>query len=248
MEKTPITDEEYQKLSEVEKDVYDLFFEFYNPKEIPKIRFIEKRDDINNFDKYVKFYVLDTKIKYGILVSNNYDSLLKTDNEIINNKDTSFHYNPFVDKTEKEDPNIYVSYLEDCLFDNFVLSDSIINFRPKIKDATTKILYYQMNYDLIISNFIEYDEKELASYEPVTIIRTSKIKTRFLKKYIHTIENQCYERSFIITVPIISKIVFTNNLDYAKISYETPNYFNFAYYKKVEGKWKFVRDRHNFNL
>jgi len=25
MEKTPITDEEYQKLSEVEKDVYDLF-------------------------------------------------------------------------------------------------------------------------------------------------------------------------------------------------------------------------------
>lgn len=41
MEKTPITDEEYNNLSDVEKDVYDLFYEFYNPKNLSNLKLEE---------------------------------------------------------------------------------------------------------------------------------------------------------------------------------------------------------------
>jgi hypothetical protein len=253
MEKTPISDEEYQKLSDIEKDVYDVFYEFYNPKINHKIDFSKKNSAENSFDKYVKFYVMDTKINYGILFSDNYDSLMRIHwrNEHKGSKkynNSLYIYNPFIENDKLNESEIYNYFYDEYLFDSISTCEHISDFRPFIKDTLVKILYYNPKYDSIISKFIEYSVEEKGGYEPYELIRTNSVKTGFLREYIHTIGNQCREHSVLRTVPTVKKIVFTKKRDFAKISYETPYYYGFSNYKKIYGKWKFVRNHQDCNL
>ena len=62
LEKTPITDEEYKALPDVEKDVYDLFYEFYNPLDLSNLK-LEKFE--YDYYKNIKYVIIKPYIKYS---------------------------------------------------------------------------------------------------------------------------------------------------------------------------------------
>jgi|WetSurMetagenome_2_1015567.scaffolds.fasta_scaffold198145_1 hypothetical protein len=242
MEKKPISDEEYQKLSDIEKDVYDVFYEFYNPKDMSNLKLEEFE---YNYYKNVKYFVINPEIHYGVLKSDNYDSLLRNKFPV-GYKDSTFNFNMFYDRKDKRTfEYTFNNLLENELFDYFQIKDSIENFRPQIKDKSTNILFYSCIYDSIISNFIGNNIIPLGEnsiMQPAYAHGISKIKIDFLKPYIFTMASHWGNQWVIETSPMLYRICFSNNRTFARISHNTPYHSNRSYYVKIENKWTFVFD------
>lgn len=141
-EKTPITDDEYNNLSDIEKDVYDLFHEFYNPKNLSNLKLEESEYD---YYKEVKYFVIYPEIEYRVLQIENCDSILRADT-IWSYwfRDSTYRFNLF------EKSNGYIDFNYE-LFADYSKKNSIVNFRPRIKDTSTSVVYFNSGYDSLLS-------------------------------------------------------------------------------------------------
>ena len=232
MEKTPITDEEYQNLSGTEKDVYDIYYEFYDPKNLSDLTY-----DLNvkGFYKTVKYFIISPKIYYSVLVTDNYDSILKTRWPSVY-KDTSYHFKLF--KFRSND-NIFQSHMENHLFVYFSIRDSIIDFRPRIKDKSTGIVYMSPYYDSLFSAFINKDIIPPINYSHSDSLLSLKID--FLKPYIFL--NKGFFLGWeILTCPRADNIDIAKDRLLAEIWHTHPSGVNTAIMSKIKGKWTFVTD------
>ena len=242
MEKTPITDEEYQKLSDVEKDVYDIFYEFYNPKDLSNLK-LEKFE--YDYYKDVKYFILKSTIKYRIIISDNYDSLLIPYRKKYS-ADSSFRTSIFYENSKnfKIDDFRY-DFIYDELFYNYSLKDSIKNFRPKIKNKTAGLLILNKGYEQIISNFLGNDIVPLGTN---SIMQTayadsiSELKIEFLENYIFLMPEHWGQYWEIQTSPKIKYIDFNSIRTKARIYYKFPYHDNYSFFEKIKGRWIFIKD------
>lgn len=239
-EKTSITDSEYQKLNDVEKDVYDLFYVFYLPKNTTNLSLNEY--EYTYYTK-VKYFIIHSKIHYHILISDNYDSLVrvKVKDFLI---DTTKHFNPFNPNT-KDSPNLLDMYAMDCLYWECSIKDSIQDFRPFIRDTTVGILFFNKYYENLISKFIGGDIVPLGTdniMQPAYAEGISEEKINFLLPYIYTMANHWGNAWVIETSPYVSSIFFSHDRLSARIEYYYPYHSNLSYFQKINGKWVFMRD------
>jgi len=236
-EKTPITDDEYNNLSDIEKDVYDLFYEFYNPKNLSNLKLEESEYD---YYKEVKYFVIYPEIEYRVLQVENCDSILRAD--------TTWSY-WFRDSTYRfylfEKSNGYIDFNYE-LFADYSKKDSIVNFRPRIKDTSTSVVYFNSGYDSLLSKFIGEDIVPLGTYnimQPAFADSLSQLKIDFLSPYIFTMASHWGNYWVIQTSPEVSRVYFSKNRDMARITYSFPYHANHCVYKKNNGKWEFVYDK-----
>jgi len=140
-EKPPITDEEYENLSDVQKDVYDLFYEFYNPFNL-KDR------------KGVYYVVINPRMDYKIFESLDRDSIF-----LIILRDVYKYDLDTVDlsKYDKKNKDLYIYSQENKIPP--IMKDSILGFRPRVKFSNAGVLYYSMYYDSLLSKFVRSDSK-----------------------------------------------------------------------------------------
>lgn len=244
MEKTPIIDEEYAKLTDAEKDVYDIFYEFYTPKDLSKLK-------LNSFEyeyyKDVKYFVIESKIYYRVLVTDNYDSLFNLDSfwedsEYFYNKDTNYKFDLFAEKTKYDSENL----MHYTLFNNYAYKDSITDFRPRIKVNNSMILYLTENYNALISKFIDKYAIKVRIRgidKPLYEETSSRMISRFLMPYIFIDRDESRAYWYINTCPEVSSIYFSKDRTVARISYSFPFHTSKAVYKKTNGKWQFVYDK-----
>jgi len=239
-EKTPITKAEYQSLTEIEKDVYDLFYEFYFPKNTTNLSLSDFEYD---YYTKVKYFVILSKIYYSVLISDNYDSLVR-----IHLKDflidTAKHFNPF-DINKNNEFGLLSAYAIDCLFRECSIEDSIYNFRPLIRDTTAGILFFDKNYDSLISKFIGDNIVQLGTDNIMQTAHAKGIseeKINFLLPYIYIMASHWGNTWVIETSPVVSSILFSHDRLSARIEYYYPYHSNLSYYKKINGKWVFLLD------
>lgn len=229
-EKTPITDEEFSKLSDVEKDVYDLFYEFYDPFNLNKLSSFNGEIEKYKDEKYV---IINPRIKY------NYVSTLN-DSEMVNIY-LAKHF------TKEEISNLNDYYLNNLYKGYHMLvwaeqdyyCEGLINdFRPKVKFENARPLFQKSEYDSLITRFVGYtfyftdSQGKLVGY--------SKDKLSFVNSLIaifHQTENW-----YIVTSPDVKAITFDNNRNTAKLVYSSAGHMGMSTFKKENGKWVFVKD------
>ena len=224
LEKTPITDEEYEALTEVEKDVYDLFYESYNPFNL------EDRRSVYNV-------IINPKIDYRIIETVERDSLFL----LIH----SYHGRD-LDSIDlaKFDDSFRNSYITSFEYDiPSILKDSILNFRPRVKFNNAGVLYYTPFYDSLLSEFLRSDSLPFNSIDSEYIITYNNffVSKHFIYPHIYIRRN--FNGDFLfLTKPIVSLIVFDRYRTKAKILYSTGDEGRFSEFKRIDGMWKFIKD------
>lgn len=132
----PISDNEYNQLSDTLKEIYDLFYELYYPEKL-----------ICPFDFETEYYVLQNEILVFIISNSVEDTLFyKTGHNkkelIENNVRYSFQIKPRIKLHDKKILFLtkeYETYLNDFLYYD---TDEIMNL-PKGKDKYSKIIAIQ---------------------------------------------------------------------------------------------------------
>jgi hypothetical protein len=242
-EKTPITTLEYQRLNDIEKDVYDLFYEFYFPKNTANLRL---SDFEYTYYTNVKYFVIKNKIHYHVLTSDNYDSLVRANLKDFS-IDSTKHFNPF-EANKKDESDFLNMHATDCLYWECTIKDSIRDFEPFIKDTSAGILFINKYYFDLISKFIGGNMVPLGTdniMQPAYAKGSSKEKIEFLLPYIYIMACHWGNCWIIETSPVVSSIFFSHDRLSARIEYSYPYHSNLSYFQKINGKWVFVRDEMN---
>jgi hypothetical protein len=239
-EKLPINDSEYNKLNDVQKDVYDLFYEFYNPLDMKHMRLEEWEYTMYENIKYV---IISNKIEYEFTKTLNEDEIFEN----------------YVKKVWKDDSAKITEYLNDTAykrfcFDNLIVwgsietygLDSIKNFRPRVKFTDAKPLYIRKYYKNLLSEFLGSEFVPLGQYnimQPAFSQGESEKRERFLGNFIFVMISHWGDHWEILTSPRVSYILFDAARENAKISYSFPYHSGYSVFKKIEGKWVFVKDK-----
>ncbi|MBC8490487.1 MAG: hypothetical protein H8D45_31110 [Bacteroidetes bacterium] len=228
LKKTPITDEEYENLSDVQKDVYDLFYEFYNPLNLSNLKLEEFEYD---FYKNVKYAIINPYIRYSFTETLNADSIKMKLNEDL----MKLYY-------DSADRSIFNDNDKDTICSS---EDSIIDFRPRVKFKDANVLYYNLYYDSLLSEFIGSDIVPLGNYDimqPAYADSTSEKKIEFLSSYIFIMASHWGTYWEIQTSPKVQEITFDKNRTTAKIVYEFPYHGNYSIFERKNDKWIFIKD------
>ena len=226
LEKTPITDEEYETLTDVQKDVYDLFYEFYDPFNLNKLNFLKGQYESYKDEKYV---IIEPYIEYKFIESLELDYMKEhylkkhfTDSQIVKLSDkyiSSVYKSPFF-----WDEQEYYSI------------DSIVNFRPYLKFKNAMPLFHSPDYDTLISHFIGSP----IAYEDTlgNLVWFSRSKIDFISPFISI---QFMTRYWEIkTSPMAYLFIFDAKRENAAIYYSSTGHIGRAIYKKEHGLWIFV--------
>lgn len=209
LEKTPITDEEYENLTDIEKDVYDLFYEFFEPFNLNKLASFKGQKEWYKDEKYV---IIEPNISYKFIENLELDYIVKqylrknfTDSQIVRINDKYFD-------------SIKDSYMI-WLYQDYYGSNLIKGFRPRIKFENAEPLYYNPDYDTIITHFIG---------SPIIYVDStgnevwfSRSKLDFIEQYIYVHFESTYWE--IRTSPIAQLIIFDAKRDNAVIEYYNPS-------------------------
>lgn len=239
----PLNDEEYKNLSDVEKDVYDIFYDFYTPKNLKRL---ELENQEYYYNKNVRYYVIYPNIYYEVLNVDNYDSILRMKFEYPYIDDSTFHFNFRLGINKSDKFSVTYEMMWVYLFNNYSKRDSITNFSPRLQDKDVGLLYYSKTYDSLISNFIGNYKIPYGMFNvDITVELDSLINSRmkYLKPYIFTMRSHGGEHILIITNPDIYGIYFSKDRCEAIIAYSTAYHSNTTYYIKKDGVWTFVKDK-----
>ena len=241
-----INDSEYLKLSETRKDVYDLFYEFYNPVDLSRMK-VEEVDK----DRYkgVKYFIIPRKIKYEFIKT--LDKIELVTNALIN------EYGSLNDSAKKKlSDSTFVNRLYNGLLDHdaadlfyiFKLynTDSIINFHPKINFADKHPLFMKKKYEVMLNEFLGEQFNPLGTndiMQPAFAKGESAGKIKFLSKYIKIIRSHWGDYWELLTSPKIEMILFDDSRSNAIVYYEFPYHEGRTVFSKIDGSWKFIKDR-----
>lgn len=238
-----ISDYDYKHLLEREKDVYDIFYDFYTPKDLCRLKLADYE---YLYYKNVKYVIINPQITYRILKNENYDSILRIAKKDSKDIDSVYYFDPFNELTNKgKSYGFYDDFYYNYLFEYNSIDVTINNFNPKIKDSSIVPLILNTKYLNVISNFLGDNITPLGTY---SIMQTamadsiSSLKVDFLKYYIFLMPEHWGQYWEILTSPKISSIDFNSKRNLARINYSFPYHDNYTYYKKIKGKWTFVKD------
>lgn len=225
-------------LSSPESDIYNIYLDFFTPEsDIEKdytafqtlldsvaLSYLDDKDSFRQMRllewpdySSAKYILIQNNIKYSYL--ENLDSLIKNH---IGNID--------IDKIDKR--------------------DSINDFRPRVDFANKKALFLSEKYREVLDSFyVPYPglQEYYRNLETLIIKDPYKFKDylkhiydkqEYLNYYIKAIPKHWSRGWYYLTFPIVTKIIFDDSIQYARIFYKK-SWFSggFADYEKTNGKW-----------
>lgn len=248
----PITENELVKLNLIQKYTYKVIFDFYQPDSLFKIGSSEWGDSIYNS---VKFYI----IKNSIYIQQ-VDKLFYSKKELDSLKDyidsmsvLEIKLSNISEKQKKillnRDKN---GELGAYVKENFgpinsrpieLNVDSIMNFKPLLKNNKVKPLFLNSKYKTILDSFLGHSNLVKTTYDSLGKMKKFNIsddKKSFLEtNYIKIVKGHWFGWQ-LCTFPCIYRVIFDKEFKYAKIEYNVLYNGGEAILTEVNGKWKII--------
>ncbi len=245
-----ITENELLKKNDTIKNVYNSFTIFYNPLQIKKLGGSEWGNNIYKKSKYLIvqnkiFICFSNKIYYTEKEIDEY--AVKYINRIIKDKEKRDKF------LERKDGK-----LSDYVLDNFspykdynikqneIITDSIINFNPKINCKNKVPVYLTADYDKMLNIFLGNDEIPFGNeniIQPAKSKDESEKRKSFLENFIKIYKGHWGGYWQLYSYPIVSRIVFDKKMEYARIDFRMIYQGGEAILKNENGEWKLIESK-----
>lgn len=237
-----ISNEEFEKLSEIEKEAYNVFCVFYNPINLQTIGNSEWGDTIY---KSVKYLVVQNSLQYRVQ-----NKVYFTDEEKreIYKKHFSKGKSNNIDSIALLNiPNLEEYWSLEELFENETLySDTITNFHPPISLNNKGIVYLNSMYDMGLTTFLGTrikKNKERLHYSYYLSDKEVEKRQLFLEQNIKIWRGHWGAYWQLLTYPQINVMVFDKDLTFVKIFFRIVYQGGETVLKKENGKWTLLSSK-----
>ncbi len=232
-----ISDNEYDQLSDTIHDVYEIYKDFFTPLDIKRIGKSEWGDSIYIGKKY---YIIQSICSYSFTPTLDKKKIIL--NSLERYKSDSLKYLKELSHYLKDTTCFTVwNYREDNI--RFYSEMTITNFRPKLDFLEAVPLYYDSKYHISIANFISVKKNKFRINRSKRDDNTDEIKTKwaFINQAIYIYPEHWGDYWEINTCPYVKTIVFDYDRTTAIVFFSLFYQGGQALYKKINGKWTFIK-------
>lgn len=245
-----ITTVEFNELNDTLKNTYLVFKEFYQPQDLRQIG--NPEFGYGTYDS-VKFFIVQNEIKIYFQ-----DKVYYTDAEldifIVNQMNKNRGVDTVkIEHLEKMKENgklpekIIIGYGPYSYFvevPDSILIDSIENFRPSVNSKNYAIpVYLNEKYDNILTKFLGNEYTPLGQnsiISPAHSEEESEARKKFLENFVLIFYGHWGGYWQLLTYPDVSRIIFDQNMEYAKIDFRMIYQGGEAFLKNNNGKWELI--------
>jgi len=216
------------------KVIYDVFDAFYSPRDLKRIGDSEWGDSIYTKSKYL---LVQNSIDYSVMKTDAYyDSTLK-DQYIFLNQNDSILFS----ELKKTNFTTYHELLENVKNEDARYSFKIFDdFRPKTIYNQYEILYIDKRHYKKIKRYLgkqNIDFGILNLMNPASPRKSNRNRQTFLNQYIVVWHGHWGGYWHISSHPLVSDIVFENDLKTAYVSFRVVYQFGRATLKLIDNNW-----------
>lgn len=239
----PISEKEFQLLSDTLKEVYGAFETFYQPLNLDKIGASEWGDSIY---RNVDYLIVQNNLRLSFTKKIFYteeeiNMFLKRYIEGVKGIKLKELYLKMYDKgkLKKHLDNYGLKYLPE---DNSLLVDTITNFRPNIC-SEKGVVYLSTRYNKVLNDFLgnsDYKVNEKIFSSPIRSKKELNRRISFIEPKVKIWRGHWGAYWHLITFPEVNSIIFDKDFQYAKILFRIIYQGGEATLKKEDGKWKIL--------
>lgn len=237
-----ISNEEFESLSDIEKEVYNVFCIFYNPIELQTIGSSEQEDTIY---QNVNYLVIQNSLHYRVQ-----DKIFFTDEEkvAIYKKLLAKDGQKGIDSLKMQNiPSFAEEWvLEELVGNDWILNNTISNFRPPISLSNKNIVYLNSSYYTGLTKFLgSHIKKNESKTKYSYYLSKEEIKNRqlFLEQNIKVWGGHWGAYWLLSTFPSVDSIVFDKEIEYARVFFRIVYQGGEALLKKENGKWRLMSSK-----
>jgi len=244
-----IGNQEYSKLNDTLKEVYNVFTAFYQPLNIRSLGGSEWGNEIYN---KVTYLIVQNSVK--IYVTNKiYHSTEEIDSLVVKsingaNINDSVKLELLKRKNNKLSPHVIERF--DPFGSFYDRKDSLIkqikNFRPRISVQNKKTLYLIPKYDILLNAFLGNTHLPLGSGGIMNPARTkgeSAKRQKFLEHFIKIWYGHWGGYWQLYSYPTATSIVFDKDMRYAQVNFRFVYEGGEAILKNNKGKWELLSSK-----
>ncbi len=238
----PVSNEEFDSLSDIEKEVYNAFCAFYNPIDLQTIGRSEWGDSIY---RDVNYLIIQNSLYYRVQ-----DKVFFTAEEkvAIYKKSLAKDGQKGIDSLKIQNiPSFGEEWvLEELVGNDWILSDTISDFRPPISLSNRNIVYLNSLYYTGLTKFlgsIIKKNKERLNYTYYLSEKEVKKRQLFLEQNIKVWEGHWGAYWQLLTYPEVNSIIFDKEMEYAKVFFRIVYEGGEALLKKENGKWRLISSK-----
>jgi hypothetical protein len=225
----------YSHLSEIEKDIYDIFKNLYS---LPQLKEVDGLNRLKPVDLNVKYFVVQDVIYYNVFETLDKKELITKHLQEKKMSDTAYATELMQCLKDTAEISIPRFYSDDMLL---IKKDSILNFRPRIFLKGTEILSLTEKYDVLIHDYFNKKDS-IVGYDGMKY-RELKGDWEDRKKFIEGyIEVEPWNRNLWIieSNPNCYRILFDKNRQTAMLHYRVDSSGGVILCKKINGSWKYI--------
>ncbi len=237
----PVSDSEFAKLNDLQKETYKVFEEFYQSENIKRLCGSKWYDNAYSKSKYL---FVQNKIKISrdkIIYISHEDSVNGVIESIHALKDDSFKVKilEIVNKVGISDSlqNTFSGDFERIPIKWSDMTDSVVNFRPLLNFEQKPLLYLSDNYENILIGFLNESSSQL---DKAGNLLNSKKKETFLRIMS---KNWDLNWNAFFSCPQAYYIFFDKSMTRARIDFCFEEQGGTTLLKKENGVWKIVSSK-----
>lgn len=231
----PISMEDWMQLSDTVQDVYEIYYDFFNPFNLSRLLDYSSCWDSNYLD--VQYLILPAQIEYGFV--KNFDEAYLVSCIAKNESKNLFQYY----KRKKyvllySEVKMYLKYKK--MYHTKI--DTLFNFYPNISDKKCKVLYFSNKYKQITDVFFNNDTTGFKDeYRSGYLMKKEEKWNRmvWVSPFIKTAKTHDFFNVLLLSFPEIKIIYFNEKRDQAIIYFYISYAMGETIYVKENNKWKF---------
>lgn len=236
----PVTEQEISKMSDVQREAYNVFETYYNPHDLAtrggsafgnnaylKFNYFLVQNRLNVYQADKVYYTEPETKNYVVKMI-----MKKFTNIPVERRDSTIAR--FLSQPLKDDQIFVYAYGphgSEVIDSTRHLVDSMINFRPRMIQTNATPLYLNKKYDELLQRF---PGDEPIPMGQVGIKKLDVKKKQFLENYVKIFDYRP------LTPPIVYAITFDKDMKYALVHYGMIMEGGHAFLKKENGKWVII--------
>ena len=236
----PISNNQFENLSDTLKDVYNIFSDFYTPHDLERIGGSEWGDSLY---ANVGYFIVQNRIDFTIV-------------ETLDKKEIILNYL----KVNVTDSSKYEDYKKFFMKDtldyslgfkyqnsvNYLHVDSIMDFKPSLDFGKVGILYYKSKYTSILARFLKNKHYKLGFggiMNPARSKGKSKTRLDWINTKIKIFQGHWGGYWQMRTYPSINHVLIDKERKTALVYFRMVYEGGEALYKKKDNKWTLIESK-----
>jgi hypothetical protein len=236
----PISQKQFENLSDTLKDVYEIFSDFYTPQDLRRIGGSEWGDSLY-FG--VDFMIVQNRIDFSIVETLDKKKIILT---YLNNnvKDSSIYENyPETFLKDTTDYSLGFTYFSSI---EYLHEDSIMDFRPIVNIDSIGVLFYKPEYTRTIARFLKNKHHKLGFggiMNPARAKGKSKTRLDWINTKVKIFQGHWGGYWQMTTYPSVNQILIDKERETALVYFRMVYEGGEALYKKIDNKWALIESK-----